>query len=61
MIDVPIWLTCAQQNSDAEDQFTAAVDELLDQLQNKFNTVSKDVFSKCLFFPSGSALNVRRC
>jgi heat shock factor-binding protein 1 len=34
------------QNSDAQGQLTAAVDELLDQLQSKFDNVSKEVFGK---------------
>ncbi|KAJ5945787.1 hypothetical protein N7454_002626 [Penicillium verhagenii] len=36
----------SQPNSDAQGQLTAAVDELLDQLQGKFDNVSKEVFSK---------------
>lgn len=35
------------QNSDAQGQLTAAVDELLDQLQSKFDNVSKEMFGKC--------------
>ncbi|KAF9884594.1 hypothetical protein FE257_001416 [Aspergillus nanangensis] len=30
----------------AQEQFTAAVDELLDQLQHKFETVSREMFGK---------------
>lgn len=37
------------QNSDAQGQLTAAVDELLDQLQSKFDNVSKEVFGKRAF------------
>ncbi|KAJ5227019.1 uncharacterized protein N7469_007025 [Penicillium citrinum] len=36
----------SQPNSDAQGQLTAAVDELLDQLQGKFDNVSKEVFGK---------------
>ncbi|KAJ5218812.1 uncharacterized protein N7498_000911 [Penicillium cinerascens] len=36
----------SQPNSDAQGQLTAAVDELLDQLQSKFDNVSKEVFGK---------------
>lgn len=36
------------KNSDAQGQLTAAVDELLDQLQGKFDTVSKEMFGKCM-------------
>ncbi|KAJ5152322.1 hypothetical protein N7492_010617 [Penicillium capsulatum] len=36
----------SQPNSDAQGQLTAAVDELLDQLQSKFDTVSKEMFGK---------------
>ncbi|KAJ6102645.1 hypothetical protein N7486_005072 [Penicillium sp. IBT 16267x] len=36
----------SQPNSDAQGQLTAAVDELLDQLQGKFDNVSKEMFSK---------------
>jgi heat shock factor-binding protein 1 len=39
------------QNSDAQGQLTVAVDELLDQLQSKFDHVSKEVFGKCMFHP----------
>ncbi|KAL4887444.1 heat shock factor binding protein 1-domain-containing protein [Aspergillus karnatakaensis] len=35
-----------QQGSDAQGQFTAAVDDLLDQLQHKFDTVSREMFGK---------------
>lgn len=35
------------QNSDAQGQLTTAVDELLNQLQSKFDNVSKEVFGKC--------------
>ncbi|KAJ5629683.1 hypothetical protein N7528_003340 [Penicillium herquei] len=36
----------SQPNSDAQGQLTAAVDELLDQLQGKFENVSKEMFGK---------------
>ncbi|EPS32505.1 hypothetical protein POX_d05335 [Penicillium oxalicum] len=36
----------SQSNSDAQGQLTAAVDELLDQLQGKFDKVSKEMFGK---------------
>ncbi|GES59819.1 heat shock factor binding protein 1-domain-containing protein [Aspergillus terreus] len=36
----------AQPSTDAQEQFTAAVDELLDQLQHKFDTVSREMFGK---------------
>ncbi|KAJ5678015.1 uncharacterized protein N7477_003648 [Penicillium maclennaniae] len=36
----------SQPNSNAQGQLTAAVDELLDQLQSKFDNVSKEVFGK---------------
>ncbi|KAF3385180.1 hypothetical protein F1880_002593 [Penicillium rolfsii] len=36
----------SQPNSDAPGQLTAAVDELLDQLQSKFDNVSKEMFGK---------------
>ncbi|BCR88687.1 heat shock factor-binding 1 family protein [Aspergillus chevalieri] len=36
----------SQQNIDAQGQFNAAVDELLDQLQHKFDNVSRDMFGK---------------
>ncbi|KAJ5690219.1 hypothetical protein N7462_004611 [Penicillium macrosclerotiorum] len=36
----------SQPNSDAQGQLTAAVDELLDQLQSKFDHVSKEMFGK---------------
>ncbi|KAL4866333.1 hypothetical protein BDV12DRAFT_173048 [Aspergillus spectabilis] len=35
-----------QQGTDAQGQFTAAVDDLLDQLQLKFDTVSREMFGK---------------
>ncbi|KAJ0425489.1 heat shock factor binding protein 1-domain-containing protein [Aspergillus carlsbadensis] len=35
-----------EQSTDAHGQFTAAVDELLDQLQHKFDTVSREMFGK---------------
>jgi heat shock factor-binding protein 1 len=38
------------ENSDAQGQLTAAVDELLDQLQSKFDNVSKEVFGKCALY-----------
>lgn len=37
------------QSSDAQGQFNAAVDELLDQLQHKFDNVSREMFGKCEF------------
>lgn len=37
------------QNTDAQGHFNAAVDELLDQLQHKFDNVSRDMFGKCEF------------
>ncbi|KAL5362721.1 heat shock factor binding protein 1-domain-containing protein [Aspergillus floccosus] len=36
----------AQPSTDAQEQFTAAVDELLDQLQHKFDTISREMFGK---------------
>jgi hypothetical protein len=48
-------LTDQCQNSDAQGQLTAAVDELLDQLQSKFDNVSKEMFGKCLFSPCQSS------
>ncbi|KAJ5587377.1 uncharacterized protein N7459_003142 [Penicillium hispanicum] len=36
----------SQPNSDAQGQLTAAVDELLEQLQSKFDNVSKEMFGK---------------
>ncbi|KAL4920421.1 heat shock factor binding protein 1-domain-containing protein [Aspergillus aurantiobrunneus] len=35
-----------QQNTDAQGQFTAAVDDLIDQLQHKFDNVSREMFGK---------------
>ncbi|KAL2838724.1 heat shock factor binding protein 1-domain-containing protein [Aspergillus pseudoustus] len=35
-----------EQSTDAHGQFTAAVDDLLDQLQHKFDTVSREMFGK---------------
>ncbi|KAL2821578.1 heat shock factor binding protein 1-domain-containing protein [Aspergillus granulosus] len=35
-----------EQSTDAHGQFTAAVDDLLDQLQHKFDTVSREIFGK---------------
>ncbi|KAL4802249.1 heat shock factor binding protein 1-domain-containing protein [Aspergillus unguis] len=34
------------QDTDAQGQLTAAVDDLLDQLQHKFDTVSREMFGK---------------
>ncbi|OJI96039.1 hypothetical protein ASPVEDRAFT_35361 [Aspergillus versicolor CBS 583.65] len=34
------------QSTDAQGQFTEAVDELIDQLQHKFDTVSREMFGK---------------
>jgi hypothetical protein len=39
------------QNSDAQGQLTAAVDELLDQLQSKFENVSTEMFAKRTSLP----------
>ncbi|KAL2864724.1 heat shock factor-binding 1 family protein [Aspergillus lucknowensis] len=39
-------LSTEEQSTDAQGQFTAAVDELLDQLQHKFDTVSREMFGK---------------
>ncbi|KKK17748.1 hypothetical protein ARAM_001360 [Aspergillus rambellii] len=36
----------SQQTSDAQGEFAAAVDELLDQLQHKFDTVSREMSGK---------------
>ncbi|CEL03302.1 hypothetical protein ASPCAL04458 [Aspergillus calidoustus] len=38
--------TGQEQSTDAHGQFTAAVDDLLDQLQHKFDTVSREMFGK---------------
>ncbi|XHG04694.1 hypothetical protein AWENTII_007943 [Aspergillus wentii] len=38
----------SQQNTDAQGELTAAVDDLLDQLQHKFDNVSREMFGKCL-------------
>ncbi|KAL5341531.1 heat shock factor binding protein 1-domain-containing protein [Aspergillus crustosus] len=38
--------TGQQQGTDAQGQLTAAVDDLLDQLQHKFDTVSREMFGK---------------
>ncbi|KAE8148948.1 heat shock factor binding protein 1-domain-containing protein [Aspergillus avenaceus] len=35
-----------EQNTDAQGQFNMAVDELLDQLQHKFDNVSREMFGK---------------
>ncbi|KAL3434913.1 heat shock factor binding protein 1-domain-containing protein [Aspergillus tetrazonus] len=35
-----------QPSTDVQGQFTAAVDDLLDQLQHKFDTVSREMFGK---------------
>ncbi|KAL4785582.1 heat shock factor binding protein 1-domain-containing protein [Aspergillus varians] len=35
-----------QQGTDAQGQFSAAVDDLIDQLQHKFETVSREMFGK---------------
>ncbi|KAL2829989.1 heat shock factor binding protein 1-domain-containing protein [Aspergillus cavernicola] len=35
-----------QQSADPQGQFTEAVDDLLDQLQHKFDTVSREMFGK---------------
>lgn len=37
------------QGTDAQGQFTAAVDDLIHQLQHKFDTVSREMFGKCGF------------
>ncbi|KAH8425309.1 heat shock factor-binding 1 family protein [Aspergillus melleus] len=36
----------SDQNADAQTQLTAAVDDLLDQLQHKFDNVSQEMFGK---------------
>ncbi|PLB38126.1 heat shock factor-binding 1 family protein [Aspergillus candidus] len=36
----------SSQPTDAQGQLTAAVDDLLDQLQHKFDNVSRDMFGK---------------
>ncbi|KAJ5952145.1 Heat shock factor binding 1 [Penicillium vulpinum] len=36
----------SQPNSDAQGQLTAAVDDLLNQLQSKFDAVSTEMFGK---------------
>ncbi|RJE20896.1 hypothetical protein PHISCL_06764 [Aspergillus sclerotialis] len=36
----------SQQTADAQSQLTSAVDDLLDQLQYKFDNVSRDMFTK---------------
>ncbi|PYI11110.1 hypothetical protein BO78DRAFT_393581 [Aspergillus sclerotiicarbonarius CBS 121057] len=38
--------TSAAQTSDPQGQFSAAVDDLLDQLQHKFDGVSREMFGK---------------
>ncbi|GCB21967.1 hypothetical protein AAWM_04852 [Aspergillus awamori] len=43
---VPPPPTTSTQNSDAQGQFSAAVDDLLDQLQHKFDGVSREMFGK---------------
>ncbi|KAL3464181.1 heat shock factor binding protein 1-domain-containing protein [Aspergillus heterothallicus] len=42
----PSAATGQEQPTDAHGQFTAAVDDLLDQLQHKFDTVSREMFGK---------------
>jgi len=37
------------QNSDAQGQLHAAVDELLNELQSKFDNVSTEMFGKRMF------------
>ncbi|KAL4940905.1 hypothetical protein BDV06DRAFT_195681 [Aspergillus oleicola] len=34
------------ESNDAQGQFSAAVDDLLDQLQHKFDTTSREMFGK---------------
>lgn len=47
MSEKPKSPTANAQNPDAtREQFTAAVDELLDQLQYKFDAVSREMFTK---------------
>ena len=46
------------QSSDAQGQFNAAVDELLDQLQHKFDNVSREMFGKCEFTTSYHILDL---
>ncbi|GLA80607.1 hypothetical protein AtubIFM56815_001432 [Aspergillus tubingensis] len=43
---VPPPPTTSTQNPDAQGQFSAAVDDLLDQLQHKFDGVSREMFGK---------------
>ncbi|OJZ83739.1 hypothetical protein ASPFODRAFT_49174 [Aspergillus luchuensis CBS 106.47] len=43
---VPPPPTASTQNPDAQGQFSAAVDDLLDQLQHKFDGVSREMFGK---------------
>ncbi|PWY95887.1 hypothetical protein BO94DRAFT_581046 [Aspergillus sclerotioniger CBS 115572] len=38
--------TTSTQTSDPQGQFSAAVDDLLDQLQHKFDGVSREMFGK---------------
>ncbi|KAL4930810.1 heat shock factor-binding 1 family protein [Aspergillus undulatus] len=38
--------TRQQSSTDAQGQFSAAVDDLLDQLQHKFDTTSREMFGK---------------
>ncbi|PWY84964.1 hypothetical protein BO70DRAFT_428551 [Aspergillus heteromorphus CBS 117.55] len=38
--------TTSTQTPDPQNQFTAAVDDLLDQLQHKFDGVSREMFGK---------------
>lgn len=42
----PVALTNYPQNSDAQGQLTAAVDDLLNELQRKFDNVSSEMFGK---------------
>ncbi|OJJ50974.1 hypothetical protein ASPZODRAFT_11818 [Penicilliopsis zonata CBS 506.65] len=39
-------LVQAQENSEPQEQLAAAVDELLDQLQHKFDHVSREIYGK---------------
>lgn len=49
-----IALTKCPQNSDAQGQLTAAVDDLLNELQTKFDKVSTEMFGKRESLPQHS-------
>lgn len=51
----PVALTKCHQNSDAQGQLTAAVDDLLNELQSKFDNVSTEMFGKREFLPQSSS------